>query len=108
MYVGITLSTFVRAAQLKATQGDTPLRAVLEGILIGHFKSTVANGRTVIATTEAGGSTQFTLPAGLTPPEVMEMAGRALRWIDSRPDPANPGLPNTVKRLRVSFRKARI
>lgn len=106
--MGISLSTFVQAANLKAAQANTTTRAVLESILLGHFSSTATNGRTVIATNEAGGSVQFVLPEGLTPTEVMELAGRGLRWIATRPDQDNPGVPKTIKRLRVSFRKARI
>jgi hypothetical protein len=106
--VALSLTTFIQAAQLRATQANTTAKAVIEAILIGQFTSSVAKGRTVIQTSEAGGSVQFAIPDGLSPAEVMEMAGRALRWIDSRPDPNNPGLPREVTRLRVSFDRASI
>ena len=102
----LSLTTFVQAVILKARRDGATPAAVAEGILSGNFASAVVNGRTVIRTSEAGGSTEFALPQGLTPAELIDLAGRALRWIESEPDPANPGLPRPVKRLRVCFDRA--
>lgn len=104
--MALSLTTFIQAAQLRATQANTTAKAVIEAILLGQFTSSVANGRTIIQTAEAGGSVQFAIPDGLSPAEVMEMAGRALRWIESQPDPDNPGRPREIRRLRVSFDRA--
>lgn len=104
----LSLTTFVQAVILKARRDGTTPAAVADGILSGNFASAVVNGRTVIRTSEAGGSTEFALPAGLTPPELIELAGHGLRWIESQPDPANPGLPRQAKRLRVCFDRARL
>ncbi|MFM7103090.1 MAG: hypothetical protein ACKO3N_18215 [Verrucomicrobiota bacterium] len=104
------MSTFVRAAKLKATAGGTSLRAVLECILLGQFNSSVVNGRTVISTSEAGGSVQFEILDGLGPARVAELAGEALDWLDSLPaeQQANPIPPRRIRRLRVSFSRAQV
>jgi hypothetical protein len=106
--VAISLTTFIQTAQLRATQAGTTAKAVIEAILVGQFQSSVSNGRTIIQTAEAGGSVQLAIPDGLSPAEVTELAGRALPWIEARPDPNNPGLPREVRRLRVTFGRARI
>jgi hypothetical protein len=98
----ITLSTFIQALRLKAARdGKTP-KEVAEAILLGQFNSSVVNGRTVIQTSEAGGSTQFTLPSGLTPADVMELAAEVIR----RNVTADSALPQRVHRLRVCFDRA--
>lgn len=48
----------------------------------------------------------FALPEGLTPGELLELASDELRWIEAQPDPDNPGLPRSVRRLRVCFDRA--
>lgn len=102
----VSLTTFIRIAKLKAAKDETTPKAVIEAIALGQFESSVANGRTIVRTSEAGGSVEFSLPDGLTPGELLELASEALRWIESQPDPDNPGLPGTVKRLRVCFDRA--
>ncbi len=106
--MAISLTTFIQAAQLQATRSATTAKAVIEAILVGQFQSSVSNGRTIIQTAEAGGSVQFAIPDGLSPAEVTELAGRALRWIDARPNPNSPGLPREIRRLRVTFNRAQI
>lgn len=102
----LSLSAFLQAARLKATRDEVSLKSVVEDILFARFESSIRNGRTVIRTSEAGGSTDFTLPAGLTPTELIELANQALRWLQAQPDPENPRLPKAVRRLRVCFDRA--
>lgn len=102
----VSLSAFVRAAKLKATKDGVSLKAVVESIVLGQFESSVVNGRTLVRTSEGGGSVDFALPEGLTPGDLLELASEALRWIEAQPDPDNPGLPRSVKRLRVCFDRA--
>jgi hypothetical protein len=56
--VAISLTTFIQAAQLQATRSATTAKAVIEAILVGQFQSSVSNGRTIIQTAEAGGSSE--------------------------------------------------
>jgi hypothetical protein len=98
----ITLSTFILALRLKADRdGKTP-KEVAEAILLGQFSASVVNGRTVIRTSEAGGSTEFALPTGLTPAEVMELAAEAIR----RNVTTTSAPPQRTRRLRVCFDRA--
>ena len=102
---------FVRAAKLRATAlgGAATPKSVLEGIVLGQFTSTATNGRTVISTSEAGGTTTFTLPADLGPADVMSVADEALSLIESSANPLNPTVgTKRIQRLRVSFGKAAI
>lgn len=102
----ISLTAFIQAAKLKAAKDQTTAKAVVEAIVLGQFESAVVNGRTVIRSSEAGGEVEFSLPEGLTPSELIELASTALQWINRQPDPLNVGLPQTVKRLRVCFNRA--
>jgi hypothetical protein len=79
--------TFVRAAKIRATALGSPNtpKSILEGILLGQFTSSATNGRTLIRTTEAGGSVEFILPADLGPAEVMAICDEALRIVESSP-----------------------
>jgi hypothetical protein len=104
--MGLSLTTFIQLAKLRATQASTTPRAIVEAIALGQFTTSVANGRTVVQTMEAGGSVQFEIPPGLSPVEVTELAGKALRWIDAQPDPNNPALPRQIRRLRATFNRA--
>ncbi len=101
--------TFVRAAKIRATALGSPNtpKSILEGILLGQFTSSATNGRTLIRTTEAGGSVEFILPADLGPAEVMAICDEALRIVESSPDPLNPTVQSRrIMRLRASFRQA--
>lgn len=62
----------------------------------------------MIRTSEAGGSTDFVLPAGLEPAELLELAVRALEWVQAQPEPDNPALPGRIRHYRVCFDKATI
>ena len=102
----VSLTTFIQAANLKAAKDGVTVKAVVEAIVLGQFESSVVNGRTIVSTSEAGGSVEFSLPEGLTPGELLELASAALRWIEAQADPDNPGVPRQVKRLRACFDRA--
>ena len=100
---------FVRAAKIRATElggANTP-KKILEAILLGQFTSTATNGRTLIRTTEAGGSIEFSIPADLSPAGVMALCEEALRIVENSPDPNNPTVQTRrIMRLKASFRQA--
>jgi hypothetical protein len=101
---------FVRAAKIRATElggGNTP-KKILEAILVGQFTSSATNGRTLIRTSEAGGSVEFAIAADLSPAEVMEITEQALQIVEQSDDPTNPEMPTRrIQRLRASFAQAR-
>ncbi len=98
-------------AALKAKTGQqTPIN-VLENIVVGRFNSEFSEGKTLISSSEAGGSFQFTLPENFQPADVMALAMECIARINSGEygDPAT--LPNVmpkrvIKRLRASFWRA--
>lgn len=101
----LLLRALVRAAKLQYGSGSP--KPVLEQIILGKFESEVTNGKTVISTTEAGGTVTFVVADSLGPAEVLTLAEEAIEWLDQQPDPANPNLsPRRIRRLRVSFDKA--
>lgn len=91
---------------LKAARDGLSLRAVLEAILLGRFESAVVEGRTLVRTSEGGGSVEFSIPEGLTPAELMNLAADGLAWLERQPNPETAALPRPVKRLRVCFDRA--
>ena len=96
----------VRGAILLATQlGKTPTD-ILQGIVLGKFKSEASTGTTVISSNEGGGSTGFSIPSELGPAEVAELAEQSLTWVEGQPDPTKPNLPPRIMRVRASFSKA--
>jgi hypothetical protein len=104
-------AAFVRGAVLAGAASNptkTP-KEVLEAIVLARFKSEATNGRTLISSSESGGSTSFSAPAMLSPADVIALAERALQWLDTQTDPANPNLAGLRKvgRLRASFFNAR-
>jgi hypothetical protein len=102
------VEAFVHAASLHgkaATPPKTPAQ-VLEEVLLGRFASDVRNGRTVISFSEGGTQTSWTLPDGLSPMEIMQLAHEALQWLAAQPDPDNPVFGNRVTRLRCAFNRA--
>ena len=101
MALALSLSTFRRAVRLKAAKEGLEEKDVVEAILLGQFESSVANGRTIVTTSEAGGSVTFTFPEGLTPTEIMELAAAAMAQIEDDQEPTPP-----TKRLRVCFDRA--
>ncbi len=105
----LLLRAFVRAAKRQADQTSTTPTAVLEQIITGRFTSEATEGKTLITTTEAGGTATFILPAGFGPADVMALAEEAIEWLEQQPDPNNPNLSaRRIVRLRVSFGKAAI
>jgi len=107
----LLLNAFIRGAKLRATElgGVNTLTSVLESIILGRFKSEATNGRTVVSTSEAGGSVSFHFPDMLTPAEVMALAEEALEYCAQFSDPNNPPLTfRRIRRMRVSFAKGAI
>jgi hypothetical protein len=106
-------------AAVRASGGDagqTTLKpvAILEGIVTGKFTAEFSNGKTLISTSEAGGSVSFMLPSDFGPADVMTLAMEAIQRIkagDFGPSEDNldpyANWPR-IKRLRVSFAKATI
>ncbi len=103
----------IRALALSAlrqkTEENTPID-ILEEIIIGKFTTEVANGKTLISTTEAGGSATFALMGSFGPDEIMSLVMETIVWINSQPDPEDyePYPTRRIKRLRASFAKAMI
>jgi hypothetical protein len=94
-------------AKRKAVAPKTPLD-ILYAILDGKFESELTNGKTLVSVSDAGGSTSFTIMQDLSPSDLVEVAGDAIDFIESQPDPTNPRLPNRIMRLRASFAKTQI
>jgi hypothetical protein len=109
--MGADRNMLLRAMVLAAVkygkeQSKTPTE-VLEDIIVGRFTTDFQDGKTVISTTEAGGTTTFALASDMSPAEVVALAMEAVSWIKSQPNPDAPEIyPRRLKRLRVSFRKA--
>src|SRR5688572_7041395 len=97
----ILIRAFVRAAKLQAVSTSTP-KVVLEQIILGKFTVEATNGKTLISTTEAGGTATFILPEYFSPAELMALAEEAIEWLENQPDPDNPNLsPRRIRRLRA-------
>lgn len=91
-----------------AKTGRTAVQ-VLEAIIDGQFTSVSKNGRTIISTSEAGGSATFHIDGGLGPQGVIDLAVEAKDFIQSQADPDNPVTTNRrIVRLRASFSKANL
>lgn len=95
------------AALRSKTDSKTPVQ-VLEDIVLGKFNSEVSDGKTLISTTEGGGTAQFALIGSFTPDEILSLVMETIVWINSQTDPANyePYPTRRIKRLRVSFAKS--
>ena len=105
----VSLTAFIQAAKLKAAKDGVTVKAVVEAIVLGQFESSVVNGRTIVSTSEAGGSVDLAgvaLRSGLewieqalphVPPECVDSfrvrnpANRALLARATRLDTATPG-----------------
>ncbi|HEY1790690.1 MAG TPA: hypothetical protein VGJ73_21260 [Verrucomicrobiae bacterium] len=110
----ILIAFVTAAAKIAGEQQDnqnpnpnkvTPI-SVLDDIIIGRFKSDIAEGKTLVSSSEAGGSVGFTLVGSLTPADVVAKAVEAKMWINSQADPNNPETwrwPERRMRLRVTF-----
>lgn len=102
----ISLRVFIQAASIYAQTEGVRVLDVCRGVLASKFRAAVVNGRTVLSATDEGSGTTWSLPDGLKESDVLELAGRAVEWIESRPNPASPGLPRRITRLRVTFDRA--
>jgi hypothetical protein len=103
------ISACAGSAQRQGAQSGKTAVQVLEAVIDNQFTSVAKNGRTVVTTSEAGGSVTFHIDAGLNPTSVIQIAQRALNFIKSQADPANPVTHNRdIQRLRVSFAKANL
>jgi hypothetical protein len=100
--MGISAGTFLYAAKLSAAKKGTTVKSVLESILVGQFETSVSNGKTLVRTSEAGGSVEFAIAEGLDAGEVAELAREALDWHSVNPD----SNPRRIRRLRATFNRA--
>lgn len=105
--MALTKAAFYRLAKLRADATGTSVRKVIEEIALGRFESSVVNGETLIATGKDSFNAQFTIPAGLGPGDIINLATEVLEWIERQPNPDNPGAMQTVRRLRACFDRAR-
>lgn len=99
----------VESARDLAAKSGLKLVEVLSTARNEIFAENVRDGKVMIGSNEAGGSVTFALPAGHAPLELLALLQEALDYCAGFPDPNNP--PKTVrriKRLRVSFLKARV
>lgn len=87
------------ARRLAETAGMTPVE-FCEAVIDKLNQNEVANGKVVIATSEAGGSVSFSLPPGMDALSTISLYQRVIDYL------ANP--QRFVRRLRVSFRKAEL
>lgn len=97
----------LRAAELTAAGSPTTARKLLEGVLVGRFKTEFTAGRVVASVSEGGGSTTFAYPAGISPEDVTIISGRALGKLDAYGvnDPT-PAMLRVKRRLRMTFHNA--
>ena len=106
-------------AAVRSSGGDgaqnkvTPV-AILENIVMGKFSTEFTDGKTLVSSSEAGGSVSFSVPFNFGPDQVMTLAMEAIQRIkagDFGPDENNPDPylnMRRIKRLRASFAKATI
>jgi len=96
----------VRALKLQLAEGVT-LVGALEALVTQKWAANVANGQTVLAAAEAGGSVTFTFDRAYTPAELAVMAEEALEWVNTLADPEAPPLDvPRYNRLHPTFHKA--
>ncbi|HVU07846.1 MAG TPA: hypothetical protein VHG89_04805 [Verrucomicrobiae bacterium] len=99
----LLIRALVESARDMATE-QTPLTEVLSAIRTAIFNGDIANGKVLLTSIEAGGTTTFALPAGHTPLEVMALVQEALDWCNQFSDPDNPPRnARRIRRLRGSF-----
>ena len=79
----------MRAVWLVARDSEPPVDpiALLEGILKGHFETTVKNGGVLVSTSDEGQSASFMVPEGLDAGTIMEFASEGIDWFQSQGDP---------------------
>lgn len=102
----VLIRAFVASAR-KLVTDEKPLTEVLGDIRDAIFAGGIQDGKVLIGTAEAGGSTTFAVPPGHEPLELLALAQEAIDYCNQFSDPDNP--PTTarrIRRLRVSFAKA--
>lgn len=110
----LLLRAIVLAAVRQAkSEKKTPVE-LLEGLIVGKFTTEFSDGKTLVSTSENGGSVSFSLGGAFTPDEVTALCMECIMRIkagDFGDDETNinpyMGL-RRIKRLRVSFAKATI
>jgi len=106
-------SVVIAAVKQQQSAGKNPVEQ-LEEIVIGKFNSEFTDGKTLVSTSENGGSASFSLGGAFTPDEVTALAVEAIQRIKAGDfgvdeNNLNPYLNfRRIKRLRVSFAKATI
>src|SRR6185503_11964032 len=74
----------IRAAKVQGeASGKKPVE-VLTDIITGKFSLDFSDGRTVISTSEAGGSVTFATMPNLGPDDVLAMAEEAIERLEAR------------------------
>lgn len=104
-----TIRAIVESARDQSKAKGVSLTGVLKNIRNGLFESDARYGKTVISTSEAGGTITFALDPNMPPLQVMALFQKCLDWCNTFTDPDNP--PSTGKRkvrMRASFARARI
>ena len=99
------MRAYIRSAVTQAAKcGKTPTQ-LLTDVQLGKFNSEATDGRTILSTTEAGGTITFAFPGELTPGDVLEYTEEALEWLSEQVDPDNPVLnwKRPARRLRMTF-----
>jgi hypothetical protein len=75
-------------------------------MLVRALKLQLADGQTILSTSEAGGSVTFTFERAYTPSELAVMAEEALEWVNTLADPENPPLDVArYNRLHTTFHR---
>lgn len=103
----LLIRAFVESARQSAEQTGKPLTTVLADIRNAIFNGEVQDGKVLVGSAEAGGTSSFMIPPGHAPLEIMELAQEALDWCGQFADPDNPPKASRrIRRLRISFAKA--
>jgi hypothetical protein len=72
-------------------------KGFLEDLQVALFDGSVAEGKVLISTSEAGGEVTFAIPDGFTPITLLRLVESAIKELEGKPK---------IRRLRVSFAKA--
>ena len=105
----IVVRGFAGSAQREGVRVGKTAVEVLDAVIDGQFNSVSKNGRTIVSTSEGGGSVTFNVDLALSPKGVISLATEAKDFITSQADPLNPVTTNRrIRRLRVSLSKANL
>ena len=91
---------FLLVAKAEAIDKGTTPREILMQILRGAWRIS-SPGRVLVSTSEAGGTSSFTVPTEFGPADVMALAARCISWIDDQPNPTNPDTSRKGRRANV-------